>query len=165
MDQLWKKETKLDKRIIFMLIMYIAMAILAVITAFVTKNTTWFVVASLWICLAIDNYCSEKIKKGKDAIIRINEDYIKTQDRMILDLFKQIEKKYVLIPIDYIKIPEHFTEPKKWKMKERLNYYYKNKCFKTPIVINNENELVDGYTSYLIAKKNHMNMVRVEING
>lgn len=64
-----------------------------------------------------------------------------------------------------IKIQEKFKKhpPKARKMFERRGYYwYCHRKFYTPIVINKNNVLIDGYTSYLLAKDYGMKYVPVK---
>jgi hypothetical protein len=73
---------------------------------------------------------------------------------------KVIEKIY----LDDIKIPENFkrVKPKKDKLKERIAYYEKTGEFFAPIVLNKDNVLLDGYISYLIAKRYGISKVKIE---
>lgn len=59
------------------------------------------------------------------------------------------------IKLDDIVIPNKFKKhpPKINKLASRIIYYLTNHEFEAPIVVNNKFVLVDGYTSYLIAKK------------
>lgn len=75
----------------------------------------------------------------------------------------EVLKKILKIErLNKIKIPKEFENhpPKLLKMQYRLNYYKETKKFLVPIVIK-ENLLIDGYTSYLIAKKYHKKYVKV----
>ena len=74
-----------------------------------------------------------------------------------------IEQKQHYIKLSKIKIKDSFMkkEPKDWKMKERWEYYRCNDRFYSPIVIDQTNYLVDGYTSYLIAKTEGLKEVEV----
>lgn len=55
--------------------------------------------------------------------------------------------------INNIKIQEEFKNkpPKYQKMLEKKLYHLQHHKFEQPIVLDNNNWLVDGYTSYLIA--------------
>lgn len=66
--------------------------------------------------------------------------------------------------ISNIKINEEFkrTKPKKWKMQSKENYFLKYGIFESKIVLDKNNVLIDGYTSYLLAKKFKVNVVKVE---
>ena len=67
------------------------------------------------------------------------------------------------ISIDLIKIRSDFerVKPRRDKLKERIAYYEKTGEFYTPIVIDDENVLVDGYISYIIAKRYGKNKVEI----
>ena len=68
-----------------------------------------------------------------------------------------------LIRLNKITIPDEWCQPRVYKMFERLVSYYKYHKYKVPIVIDKNNMLVDGYTSYLIAKDLNKKIVRVEV--
>ena len=65
--------------------------------------------------------------------------------------------------INNIKIKKAFERnlPKINKMSEKLTYYIKNNKYEQPIVLDNENWLIDGYTTYLIAKYTNEKYVKV----
>ena len=46
-------------------------------------------------------------------------------------------------------------------MKERIEYFKKNQNFETQIIVDKDNNLKDGYTSYLIAQKYGIDFVNV----
>ncbi len=62
----------------------------------------------------------------------------------------------IMIPIEFIEHP-----PKDGKIIARKIYYMMYHKFKVPIVITNKCNLIDGYTSYLIAKKYGEKYVKV----
>ncbi|MCI8620607.1 MAG: hypothetical protein HFJ50_01995 [Clostridia bacterium] len=65
--------------------------------------------------------------------------------------------------LDKIVVSMAFKEhpPKESKMISRENYYIVYHKFKVPIVITNKYDLIDGYTSYLIAKQLGKKYVKV----
>lgn len=67
--------------------------------------------------------------------------------------------------IENIHIREEFKKhpPRAEKMLERRRYYISNKEFYVPIVVTRIGAwiLMDGYTSYLIAKENNIKYVKV----
>lgn len=165
-EQVWKEKTKLENRTKAMITFHIFMTIFSVITALISKDFIWILVALLWANVAIMEYCDAKLLKGRDAIIEIQEDHIKLlklQNEMITDILEELKEKTKIIKLTDIKIQKHFTKPNKKKLNRRLEYYNKNKCFKTPIIINEDNTLIDGYTSYLIAKKYNLETVEVKV--
>lgn len=151
----WEEMTKLDKRNKMMIAFYIFMAIFEIGAAIFEKEFIWTIVALLWINIAVMEYCNAKMLKGKEAIIKLQERHIDIQDDMIMDLLKDLS---ILI-----KIPENFTKPNKNKLKNRIEYYNKNKCFEVPIIIDPSNMLLDGYTSYLIAKQYNLKTVQAKV--
>ena len=63
-----------------------------------------------------------------------------------------------------IKISKEFKMkyPRTLKLISKMEYYLRNNKFEQPIVINKENILVDGYTSYIIAQMLDKKYVRVK---
>lgn len=66
--------------------------------------------------------------------------------------------------INNIKIPKEFKEhlPTAHKMAFKRAYYIINNKFEQPIVLDKNNVLVDGYTTYLIEKERGTKYVQVE---
>lgn len=159
----WEEMTKLDKRNKMMIAFYILMAFFEIGVAIFEKEFTWIIVGLLWGNIAVMEYCSAKMIKGKEAIIKLQEEHIDIQDDMIMSLLKDLSMPYIVIETDLIKIPENFTKPNKNKLKNRIEYYNKNKCFEVPIIIDPNNMLLDGYTSYLIAKKYNLKTVQAKV--
>ena len=161
-NKTWKEMTKLDKRNKRMIAFYILMVIFEIIMAIVEKEFVWIIVALLWGNIAVIEYYNAKLIKGKDVIVDLQEEHIKIQDNMINDLLKHINKKKKIIKISDIKIPRKFKAPNKDKLKRRYTYFDTNQNFEVPIVVDNQNNLIDGYTSYLIAKHYNFSYVEVE---
>ena len=65
------------------------------------------------------------------------------------------------IKVSDIIIPEEFkaTKPRFKKMIQKREFYRKNDRFESKIVLNKDFLLIDGYTSYIIAKENGMKYV------
>lgn len=63
-----------------------------------------------------------------------------------------------------IKISKEFKMkyPRTLKLISKMEYYLRNNKFEQPIVINKDNVLVDGYTSYIIAQMLNKKWVRVK---
>lgn len=74
-----------------------------------------------------------------------------------------IEQRQHYMKLNKIKIKDSFkkAEPKGWKMRERWIYYRQMGKLYSPIVVNGRGYLVDGYTSYLIAKEDGLKEVEV----
>lgn len=68
----------------------------------------------------------------------------------------------MLIRLKKIKIADDYKEPNVFKMMEREAYFIIHHKLAVPIIVNRNNELVDGYTSYLIAKMYGKRIVKVE---
>ena len=62
-----------------------------------------------------------------------------------------------------IKISHKFekTPPRFNKMGQKWSYYRNTGEFESPIILNRDFVLIDGYTSYIIAKKSEMDKVPV----
>lgn len=61
----------------------------------------------------------------------------------------------MLIRLSKIKISEEFKKhkPKSKKMNDKNIYFILNNTFKEKIILDKNNVLVDGYTTYLLAKE------------
>lgn len=70
-------------------------------------------------------------------------------------------KEGEIVKISNIKIQEQFTNPKTKKMKKRLQYFEKYGYFRSVIILNNKNYLVDGYTTYLLAIEKGFNYITI----
>lgn len=66
---------------------------------------------------------------------------------------KKLECEY-WVRLSDIVITENFLKhsPNKYKLAQKYDWYEKNGEFQSPIILNKNYELVDGYTSYIIAK-------------
>lgn len=87
----WEEVIKLDKTTKARLLLYIIMIIFSVITAIEEKDFTWIIVALLWGNITVIEYCNAKILKGKNYLINIQDEYIKTQNKEIEVLTKNNE--------------------------------------------------------------------------
>ena len=74
-----------------------------------------------------------------------------------------IEQKEHYMKLSKIKIQRSFrkTQPAECKMRFKWKYYRENGTFYSPIIVNEKGYLVDGYTSYLIAKADGIKEVEV----
>ena len=85
-----------------------------------------------------------------------------------MKLIDKIMRKLGFENINNIIIKNNYQEkpPKEWKMNIRRNFYNTYKEFYVPIVIQQVNYnrwfLIDGYTSYLIAKEKGIKYIPVE---
>lgn len=60
-------------------------------------------------------------------------------------------KEGEIVKLGNIKIPFKFTAPSEKKLHKRNLYYLKHGYFKSTIILNEDNLLIDGYTTYLLA--------------
>lgn len=159
----WKEMTKLETKTKVNIVCHIIMAIFSITVAIINKDFTWILVALLWINVAVMEYCDNKLLKSSDALIALQEEHTKIQDEMIMNLLKDLATPNVVIDINLIKIPKKFTKPRKEKLNKRIDFYNKHKYFEVPIIIDPSNTLVDGYTSYLIAKRYNLKAVQAKV--
>lgn len=70
---------------------------------------------------------------------------------------------YEMINIDEIKLKKCFKrrKPKQGKMELKEQFYKEHGYFEDRIILKSNNRLLDGYTSYLLAKK--YNITKIEI--
>ena len=66
-----------------------------------------------------------------------------------------------IVKIDNIKILKVFKTPNQEKINSRRKYYKKYKYFRSMIVLNKNNYLLDGYTTYLLAKEMKFDYITV----
>lgn len=83
-----------------------------------------------------------------------------------MKLLDKIMRLFGYENIEYISISREFrkTPPSELKMRNKRIFYVRNKRlwkFLNLIVISRYNVLLDGYTSYLIAKENNIKYVKV----
>lgn len=145
----WEEAIKLKRSEKLRIMLNISMAILSIATGIIENNIAWVMNGLLWITISIIQYSGLKIQKGNDEIINLLEKHTKLQSAIIDAL---ISETAVEVEINKIKIPKHFTKPNPKKLKQKFKYYRENNKFESPIIIDADYELVDGYTSYLIAK-------------
>lgn len=63
--------------------------------------------------------------------------------------------------IDNIKIPNKFKSPNDLKMQIKREYYNKYKKFQSKVILNKNSKLLDGYTTYLIAREKNIKYIKV----
>ena len=67
-----------------------------------------------------------------------------------------VDLKDIDIPINFLRY-----HPRQEKMEQKWAYYRQTGEFESPILLNRDFELVDGYTSYIIAKTENTHKVPV----
>lgn len=145
----WEEATKLKRSEKLKIMLNISIAILSIATGIIENNIAWAMNGLLWITISIMEYSGLKIQKGQDETINLLEKHTKLQSAIIDAL---ISETAVEVEINKIKIPKHFTKPNPQKLKHKFKYYRENHKFESPIIIDMDHNLIDGYTSYLIAK-------------
>lgn len=162
MNENWKEKTKIDDFTKWTIAVNVIIAIFNIYVAIKTKQTSYITISILFFTIACIQYLDAKLLKSKDYLIHIKNEIIEKQDKTIKILFKELEKKTKIIDIKNINIPEYLKKPNKKKMEEREKYFKQNSKFEAPIIIDQYNNLIDGYTSYLIAKKYEFSTVEVQ---
>ena len=156
----WEEATKLGRAEIIRIIFYILNAILDIVTGIIGSNIAWIVCGILWIVIAIIEGCYLKINKSNEEIIDLQEKHTELQ-AIIIDAL--LNETAVEVDISKIKIPKIFSKPNPKKMQKKIEYYRKNHKFESQIVIDTDYTLLDGYTSYLIAKNYNKGSVIVKL--
>lgn len=152
----------MSNRIKAIIFIDIIMVIFTMVTAFVTKNTTWVVCSVLWIDLAITNYCDNKLLESKDELFDIQNELIDAQQKTITEFIKQ-QNSTKIVMLNDIKISKKYKKPGKAKMDSRIEYYKHFQDFRVPVLVDKDNNLKDGYTSYLIAQSLGHNCISVRV--
>lgn len=62
-------------------------------------------------------------------------------------------KEGEIVKLSNIKIPKYLKNPSRWKMAQRRKYYQQYGYFRSPIILDEFGYLVDGHTTYLLAKE------------
>lgn len=70
-------------------------------------------------------------------------------------------KEGEIVKINSIKIRKDFNKPNPKKLERKREYYEKYQYFKSPIVLTKNNFLVDGYTTYLLAKEKKFDYITI----
>lgn len=67
------------------------------------------------------------------------------------------------MPLEVIQIYPCFTEhpPKADKVEQKVEYFKETELLQSPIILNSDNFLIDGFTSYLLAKQSDIKCVPV----
>ncbi len=156
----WEEASKLKKAEVILIILYILNAILDITTAITTKNAAWIVCGLLWGAVAIMKYYNSKNENANKVLIELQEACIKSQESIINALMNETA---VEVEISKIKVPKNFSKPNQKKMRKKIQYYRENHKFESQIVIDLDYNLLDGYTSYLIAKNYNKTTVIVKL--
>lgn len=151
------------KSTLIVIILNITVGVFDIIQGIIHSNFDRIMVGILFLLVSLMMYLLEESTKWRDDLIKLQDEHIKKQDELLLDAIKELANPNVIIDLNNIKIPEKFTKPRKEKLNSRIQYYNKNKCFEVPIIIDPSNMLIDGYTSYLIAKKYNMKTVQAKV--
>lgn len=116
-------------------------------------------------------YNNDKNNNKKSFIYKLQEKYC---NNFISNLLENLIKGYEImnklksqyyIETKAIKIQDDFEKnpPLDRKMARKWRYYRETGKLSSPIILNEEFYLIDGYTSYLIAKADGLKTVEVEI--
>lgn len=156
----WKEATKLTRLQILRISINIPVAIICITTAIFNGNIAWGMCGLLWILIGFIEGISYKIQNRDDYLIEMLK---KDNEINRIIIAKLLPKSEIEIKTEKIKIPDNFSKPNPNKMKHKFAYYRKNHKFESQIIIDPNYNLLDGYTSYLIAKECNRPSVIVKI--
>lgn len=88
-------------------------------------------------------------KKNWDEVINILKKHQIAEEYRLVNRPKEGE----IVKISNIKIPKYLKIPSCWKLAQRKRYYQQYRYFRSPIILDEFGYLVDGYTTYLLAKE------------
>lgn len=66
-----------------------------------------------------------------------------------------------IVKIENIKIPKKYVKPNSIKLISKDVYYYTHNYFRSQIVLTKDNYLIDGYTTYLLAKEKGFEFITI----
>lgn len=72
------------------------------------------------------------------------------------------------IDIDKIIIPEYYKRPGTEKLRKKKQFFIENGYFESNIIIDENNNLIDGFTTYFIAKVydfKYISVIRVKLKN
>lgn len=103
------------------------------------------------------------LKIFKNTKNKIEEKILKYAQKDLMKLSKIINRpnEGEIVKINTIKILKFFTKPNPEKLNSRRKYYLKNGYFRSTIVLDKNNHLLDGYTTYLLAKEMKFDYITV----
>ncbi len=106
----------------------------------------------------------EKMKKKTETSIQ------KYTQKDIDELSKILNRprEGEIVKISNIKIPKKFKKPNYNKIARRKEYFKKYGYFRSTVILNDKNYLVDGYTTYLLAKEmkfDYITILREEVKN
>ena len=90
--------------------------------------------------------------------------YEKLITKKLEDMVKISESRFT-IPVKFIKIKDEFIKrpPSKRKMSQKWRFYRETGKLNSPIILDENFYLIDGYTSYLIAVADGLKKVEIKI--
>lgn len=93
------------------------------------------------------------MKIFKNLKKKIEEKTVKYAQENIDEMAKIINRprEGEIVKLENIIIPDYFVPPKDEKIWRREQYYKRNGYFRSTIILNKNNLLVDGYTTYILA--------------
>jgi len=66
-----------------------------------------------------------------------------------------------IVKLENIKISKKYIKPNQIKLISRDVYYYTHNYFRSQIVLTKDNYLIDGYTTYLLAKEKGFEFITI----
>lgn len=144
---------------IFGIIVGIANLIIKTQSSYIITSIITILLGLTWLSISVAENINSKRKKALETNIKLLENRIKKLSEENTKL-----KNKIKVDIDEIIVPEDFTHPNPIKIEGRLEFYNKTKRFRTPIIVDKNYKLLNGYTSYLIAKSKDLKVVEVIVS-
>lgn len=157
MEERKLNKNKVDK---LSITFFVIMIIVEILSCVITKHIEYLNCSLLWFLVAIIKFTDKKIIEDKERDISIQKKINNHLKNCIENSERMID--FEIIKLEHITIPKHFRKPKKEKIEERKKYFESYKNFETSIILNDKNVLIDGYTTYLIAKENKLSHVYIK---
>lgn len=104
------------------------------------------------------------IKKLKDKINKEVDLMIKEYANKNMFELNRITNRPLegeIVKLENIKISKRYVKPNSTKLISRDVYYYTHNYFRSQIVLTKDNFLIDGYTTYLLAKEKGFEFITI----
>lgn len=151
---------KKNKIKIITIIYFLLAATIEFIATIITKNITYLNFSLLWVLLLVVKISDYKIIEEKEKELHIQKLLNEKYKESILNAERMVD--FEIIKLQDISIPKYFRKVRTEKLTERRKYFEDYNNFETSIILNEKNVLIDGYTTYLIAKENGLSHIYIK---
>ena len=142
------------------IIYFLLAATIEFIATIITKNITYLNFSLLWVLLLVVKISDYKIIEEKEKELHIQKLLNEKYKESILNAERMVD--FEIIKLQDISIPKYFRKVRTEKLTERRKYFEDYNNFETSIILNEKNVLIDGYTTYLIAKENGLSHIYIK---